>query len=75
VILDRRDRVTALSESLIQFAQGKPFVEVETAPQKFAKRALKLGLSDGLYVEVIAGLSPKDKVKVFQATENGHKGR
>jgi hypothetical protein len=34
-----------------------------------------LGLSDGLYVEVIAGLSPKDKVKVFQATENGHKGR
>jgi len=75
VILDRRDEVTALSESLIQFEKGKPFVEVETAPQKFAKRALKLGLSDGLYVEVVDGLSPKEKVKVFQPTENGHKGR
>lgn len=73
VILDRRDRVTALSESLIQFDKGKPYVEVETAPQKFEHKAVKLGLSDGLYVQVLDGLSPKDKVKVFQPTENGHK--
>jgi HlyD family secretion protein len=75
VILARRDEVTALSESLIQFDKGKPFVEVETAPQKFERRALKLGLSDGLYVEVLGGVSPKEKVKVFQPTENGHKPR
>ena len=75
VILDRRDKVTALSENLIQFDKGEPYVEIETAPQEFEKQSVKLGLSDGLYVEVLDGLSPKDRVKVFQPTENGHKPR
>ncbi len=71
VILDKRNHVLAISESLIQFDKGKPFVEVEVAPQTFEKRPLKLGLSDGIYVEVLGGLKRKDQVKVFQPTEGG----
>src|SRR5690606_22690421 len=71
VILDKRDRVLSISESLIQFDKGKPFAEVEVAPQQFEKRSLKLGLSDGIYVEVLDGLDRNSRVKVFQSAENG----
>lgn len=73
IILDRRDRVLALNESLIQFEKGKPFVEVETRPQEFEKRSLELGLSDGIYVEVKGGIDANAKVKVKNALANGAK--
>jgi HlyD family secretion protein len=63
IVLDRRDDVLALNESLLAFENGKKFVEVETAPQKFEKREVKTGLSDGIQVEIVSGLVEKDKVK------------
>ncbi len=48
IVLDRREQVLAINESLLQFEDGKPFVEVETAPQKFERREVKTGLSDGI---------------------------
>jgi HlyD family secretion protein len=39
------------------------FVEVESAPLTFVKRAIKTGLSDGINIEVISGLRPDEKVK------------
>jgi HlyD family secretion protein len=63
IVLDRRDQVLALKESLLQFDKEVPYVEVETAPQKFEKRTLKTGLSDGVTIEVLEGLSKDDKVK------------
>ena len=43
------------TRSLLQFEEGKPFVEVETAPQTFEKREIKTGLSDGITIEVLSG--------------------
>jgi HlyD family secretion protein len=63
IILERREKVLAISENLVKFEEGKTFVEVETAPQVFAKREVKLGLSDGIDVEVISGVSSKDTLK------------
>ena len=63
IVLDRRDDVLALNESLLVFEDGKKFVEVEVAPQKFEKREVKTGLSDGIQVEVVSGLAEKDRVK------------
>jgi HlyD family secretion protein len=63
IVLDSRDDVLAIDEALLQFEDGKPFVEVETAPQKFEKRAIETGLSDGIVIEVVKGLSEKDRVK------------
>ena len=71
VILDRRQRVLALNESLIQFEKGQPYVEVETRPQEFEKRQLELGLSDGIYVEVKGGIERETKVKVPNNLANG----
>ncbi len=57
IVLDRRDSVLAINESLLQFDQDKKFVEVEVAPQKFERREIQTGLSDGIQIEVVSGLS------------------
>ena len=67
IILDRADSVLALKEALVQFdpETNKPFVEVETAEQKFEKRDIELGISDGIYVEVKSGVESDDDIKVW----------
>jgi HlyD family secretion protein len=67
IVLDRRDDVLAINESLLQFEDGKHFVEVETGPQKFEKREIQTGLSDGIQIEVVAGVTESDKIKAQAA--------
>jgi HlyD family secretion protein len=65
IVLDERTGVFAIREALVQYDNGKPFVEVETLPQTFVKREVKLGLSDGIKVEILGnGITKTDKIKV-----------
>src|SRR3954470_8717061 len=52
IILERREHVLAIAENFVKFEDGKTFVEVETGPGRFEKRAVTLGLSDSIDVEV-----------------------
>ncbi len=63
IVLNRRDSVLAVNESNVIFENGKSIVEVETGTQVFEKREIMTGLSDGINIEVTAGLGPDDKVK------------
>jgi HlyD family secretion protein len=65
VVLDRRDSVLTLNESLIQYEDNgaKAFVEVATGDQRFEKREVKVGLSDGIITEVISGVDAHDAIK------------
>ena len=63
IILDTRKAVLSIEESLVQFEKGKAYVEVEGAPQAFSRREIKLGLSDGINVEVLSGLDAAARVK------------
>jgi HlyD family secretion protein len=64
IVLDRRDEVLAINEGLLQFEKdGSTFVEVETAPQVFEKRKIETGLSDGIAIEVVSGLTAEDRIK------------
>lgn len=67
VVLDRRDSVLTLSESLIQYEQNAEmaFVEVEVGEQEFEKREIEVGLSDGITTEILSGISIDDKIKVW----------
>ncbi|MGO4904586.1 efflux RND transporter periplasmic adaptor subunit [Flavobacterium sp. W20_MBD1_R3] len=67
IILEKADKVLALKESLIQFDKKtqKPFVEVETGTQKFTRKDIVLGVSDGIYVEIKSGIKISDKIKVW----------
>ena len=66
IVLARRDKVLALKEGLLVFSGDSTFVEVEKSPQKFEKRLIKTGLSDGINIEIISGITEKDKIKVQQ---------
>jgi len=63
IVLDKVDSVLAISEGLLQFENDTVYVEVETSPQVFEKRYIKTGLSDGINIEVVEGLTKDDKVK------------
>jgi len=71
LVLERKDSIMVVSESLLQFDRKteKPYVEVLTGEQKFEKRDIKIGISDGINVEVLSGLSLEDKIKVWNKTE------
>ena len=59
IVTERRDSVIAISEALLQYdlKTKEPYVEVEIGDQKFEKKEIKLGLSDGVYAEVISGVT------------------
>lgn len=63
IVLARRDDVIAIDEGLLQFDDGKPFVEVETGPQVFSRRDVETGLSDGIKIEIVSGVTEGDKIK------------
>ncbi|MEM8846421.1 MAG: efflux RND transporter periplasmic adaptor subunit [Bacteroidota bacterium] len=71
IILARADSVLALKEALVQFDDETkaPFVEIETSEQKFERRDIELGVSDGIFVEVKSGIQEADKIKVWNNVE------
>ncbi len=64
VILDARQQVLTLPEGVVSFEKEDTFVDVEVAPQRFERRQIKLGLSDGINAEVLSGVTAADRVKV-----------
>lgn len=66
VVLAKRDSVLTLNETLIQYDKdGKAFVEVENGDQKFERKDITVGLSDGLATEVLSGITVSDKIKAW----------
>jgi HlyD family secretion protein len=63
IILERKDQVLTISESVVTFEKSRTYVEVETKERHFERREIKLGLSDGINVEVLSGLTPTSRVK------------
>ncbi len=67
IILARADSVLTLKEALVQYdpKTQQPFVEIETGDQKFERRDIQLGISDGIKVEIKSGITKDDKIKVW----------
>jgi HlyD family secretion protein len=63
VVLARADQVLAIMERDLIEQDGQIWVEVETAPQDFERRAITVGLSDGIHTQVLSGLSATDRIK------------
>jgi HlyD family secretion protein len=63
IILERREQVLAIDEGAVRFEQGLPYVDVELEPNHFERRSVKLGLSDGLVVEVVSGVARETRLK------------
>ncbi len=63
IVLERKDSVIVLREGLIKFEGDSAYVEIEADSQNFVRQNIELGLSDGISIEVIEGLTLEDKVK------------
>ncbi|RXP44829.1 efflux RND transporter periplasmic adaptor subunit [Lutibacter sp. HS1-25] len=70
IVLEQKDSVLAIKEALLQFDKKTetPYVEVETGDQVFEKRDVELGISDGINVEIISGVTIEDKIKIWNKT-------
>ncbi len=63
IVLEKKDSVLAIPEGLLKFEKDSSFVEVESLPQKFEKKFVKTGISDGINIEIISGISKTDRLK------------
>ena len=71
IITDVKKDIWSVNESLLQFDNKtkKAFVEVQISGQKFERRDVELGISDGVYTEVIGGITENDNIKIWNKTE------
>ncbi|HTN69152.1 MAG TPA: efflux RND transporter periplasmic adaptor subunit [Dysgonamonadaceae bacterium] len=65
IILDRRENVLTIPESSIEFSDDSTFVYLVTNenPQEFKRKLVKIGLSDGINIEITEGLKENDKIR------------
>lgn len=71
IVLERKDSIMAIPESLLQFDRKteQPFVELMKEDQKFERKEVETGISDGINVEILSGITMEDKIKVWNKTE------
>ncbi|MBC8299637.1 MAG: efflux RND transporter periplasmic adaptor subunit [Flavobacteriaceae bacterium] len=76
IITDKKSDITAISEALLQYDSKtkNPYVEIETSSQKFVRRDVELGISDGVNAELLSGVKKSDKIKVWNKTEPVKRG-
>ncbi|GLU42678.1 efflux RND transporter periplasmic adaptor subunit [Allomuricauda sp. NBRC 101325] len=71
IVLDEKKDVLTIKEALLQFDKDteKPYVEVEVSENKFERKDLELGVSDGIDVEIVSGIEEDAKIKVWNKLE------
>jgi len=79
IVVEKKDDILVISEALLQFDKetNKPYVEVLTSAadeQKFERKDIEIGISDGVNVEIVSGLTEEDDVKQWNKTEPIKKG-
>tara|TARA_B110001452_G_scaffold262927_1_gene263622 strand:- start:2236 stop:3396 length:1161 start_codon:yes stop_codon:yes gene_type:complete len=77
IILARAENVLSIKEALVQYdpKTKKPFVEIATGAQEFQRKEISLGVSDGLYVEVLDGVTQQDNIKVWNQLKPAGAGK
>ncbi|WP_298894146.1 efflux RND transporter periplasmic adaptor subunit [uncultured Psychroserpens sp.] len=72
IILAKADSVLAVKEALLRFdpKTKAPYVEVEVGDQKFERKDVELGVSDGIFVEIKNGITKEDKIKVWNQIQS-----
>lgn len=68
VVIERREGVLTLPEGTVEFEEGKSYVQVLVSPeeadeQRFERREVTLGLSDGIRIEIKEGITAEERVR------------
>jgi HlyD family secretion protein len=62
-----KENILCIKESLLQFNRitDKPFVEIQEEDGVYKKSNVKIGISDGINVEILEGVTENDEIKVW----------
>ncbi len=65
IVLAKADDIITIPESCVEFSNDSSFVYVVTKehPQEYNRKQVKIGLSDGLKIEIKEGLTLNDKIR------------
>ena len=65
--VESKDSILVIKEALVQFNRitDNPYVEILQDNNKYKKKNVKLGISDGIIVEILDGIEEGDKIKVW----------
>ncbi|MEG1543509.1 MAG: efflux RND transporter periplasmic adaptor subunit [Tannerellaceae bacterium] len=66
IVLKHADNVLTVPESTVEFSGDSTFVQLvkqEQPEQLFERKQVKVGLSDGIKIEITEGLTTKDKIR------------
>ena len=71
IVTQIKENILAIDEYLLQFDNKtkEASVEIEISDQNFEKRQIEVGISDGVFAEVLSGVTINDKIKVWNKTE------
>jgi HlyD family secretion protein len=77
IILARAENVLSIKEALVQYdpKTKKPYVEIAIGTQEFQRKEISLGVSDGLFVEVLEGVTQQDNIKVWNQLKSAGAGK
>ncbi len=75
IVLEKKDSVLSIKESLLLFDKKEetPYVEVKIGEQEFERRDVELGISDGINVEILDGITADDEIKIWNKTSKKDK--
>ena len=71
IVLAKADNVLTVPESSIEFSNDSSFVYIlkKETPQEFERKQVKVGLSDGIKIEIKDGLTGEEKIRGIVKTE------
>ncbi|MDC8005786.1 efflux RND transporter periplasmic adaptor subunit [Aureisphaera galaxeae] len=71
IVLQKKDSAFAIKEALLQFDKKdqKPYVEILVGEQEFERKDVEVGISDGINIEILSGITEEDEIKVWNKTE------
>lgn len=65
ITIEERIDVSSLKEEWITFTNDSSYVFVHKSDDQFERRFVQLGLSDGIYTEVLSGLNENETIRVY----------
>jgi len=73
IVLQEVNQVLSVQESAIEFSGDSTFVYLKESEDKYVRKQVKTGISDGINIEIKEGLSLGDKVRGGQIIETEEK--
>ncbi len=62
IVLERKDAVLSIDEAALRFDGDRTYVDVEQPSGELEPRDVKVGISDGIYIEILEGLQGDERL-------------